>query len=99
MLNILIAKRTGSQWSAIRIIAHEVGHHIACSSDNAHRNEFYADYWSGWILQRLGATSRYPGRTDRIKMVRLGWAHANEGRMDDSFCDGPLRQEVLSSNR
>ena len=50
-------RRTGTDWSAIHVIAHEIGHHIAGFSDDLHRNELYADYWSGLILGRLGAPS------------------------------------------
>ena len=46
---------TGTEWSAIQVIAHEVGHHIAGFSEDRHRSELSADYWSGQILQRLGA--------------------------------------------
>lgn len=48
-------RRTGTDWSAIHVIAHEIGHHIAGFADDLHRNELYADYWSGQILGRLGA--------------------------------------------
>lgn len=48
-------RRTGTQWSAIQVIAHEVGHHIAGFSRDSHRSELNADYWSGQALQRLGS--------------------------------------------
>lgn len=48
-------RRTGTEWSAIHVIAHEIGHHIAGFSHDLHRNELYADYWSGLILGRLKA--------------------------------------------
>lgn len=44
-----------TQWGAIQVIAHELGHHIAGFSDDRHRAELNADYWSGQALQRLGA--------------------------------------------
>lgn len=44
-----------TEWGAIQVIAHETGHHIAGFSDNRHRNELNADYWSGQALQRLGS--------------------------------------------
>jgi len=47
---------TGTQWSAIQVIAHEVGHHIAGFMDDRHRGELSADYWSGQALQRLGSS-------------------------------------------
>ena len=45
----------GTQWAAIQVIAHEVGHHIAGFSHNRHQSELDADYWSGQTLQRLGS--------------------------------------------
>lgn len=45
-----------SDWAAIQVIAHEVGHFVAGFSSNRHVNETNADYWSGLILQRLGAS-------------------------------------------
>jgi hypothetical protein len=46
---------TGTQWSAIQVLAHELGHHIAGFVADSHRGELNADYWSGQALQRLGA--------------------------------------------
>jgi hypothetical protein len=48
-------RRSRTEWGAIQVIAHEVGHHIAGFSANRHRSELNADYWSGQSLQRLGA--------------------------------------------
>lgn len=45
----------GTEWGAIQVIAHEVGHHIAGFSDDRHRSELNADYWSGQACQRLGS--------------------------------------------
>jgi hypothetical protein len=44
-----------TEWGAIQVIAHEIGHHIAGFSANRHRSELNADYWSGQSLQRLGS--------------------------------------------
>jgi hypothetical protein len=46
---------SGTEWGAIQVIAHEIGHHIAGFSDDRHRAELNADYWSGQSLQRLGS--------------------------------------------
>lgn len=48
-------RQAGTQWGAIQVMAHEVGHHIAGFDSNRHRGELNADYWSGQALQRLGA--------------------------------------------
>ena len=53
-------RSTGSNWAPISIMAHEVGHHL-----NGHtldkrgsrpKIELEADYYSGFILQRMGAS-------------------------------------------
>jgi hypothetical protein len=46
----------GTEWGAIQVIAHEVGHHIAGFTATQHKNELNADYWSGQSLQRLGSS-------------------------------------------
>ena len=48
-------RQVGTQWAAIQVIAHEVGHHIAGFGPEPHRSELNADYWSGQALQRLGS--------------------------------------------
>jgi len=45
----------GTEWAAIQVLAHEVGHHIAGFISDRHRCELNADYWSGQVLQRLGS--------------------------------------------
>lgn len=49
-------RMVGTQWAAISVIAHEVGHHIAGFSADRHRSELNADYWSGQALMRLGSS-------------------------------------------
>jgi len=44
-----------TEWGAIQVISHEIGHHIAGFSPDRHRSELNADYWSGQSLQRLGS--------------------------------------------
>lgn len=53
-----VNKISGTQWAAISIIAHEIGHHIAGFSRRASQldSELDADYWSGYVLQKLGAS-------------------------------------------
>jgi hypothetical protein len=53
-----VDKVSGTQWAAIQVIAHEVGHHIAGFGPEPHKSELNADYWSGQALQRLGAALR-----------------------------------------
>jgi hypothetical protein len=53
-----VNKVTGTDWSAISILAHEIGHHIAGFSrrDSQLDAELDADYWSGYFLEKLGAS-------------------------------------------
>ncbi|MCI4644874.1 MAG: hypothetical protein MRY64_08845, partial [Hyphomonadaceae bacterium] len=53
-------QQTGSDWAPVSIMAHEIGHHLnAHTLDNKGsrpNRELEADYFSGFILQRMGAT-------------------------------------------
>lgn len=55
-----ISNNSGTDWAAISVLAHEIGHHILDHSLNNtgsnHKFELEADYWSGWALSKLGAT-------------------------------------------
>jgi hypothetical protein len=55
-----VRQATGSSWAPVSIMAHEIGHHL-----NGHtflpggsrpKIELEADYFSGFVLQRLGAS-------------------------------------------
>ena len=54
-----VKQRAAEDWSPISILAHEVGHHLAfhtAIAGNDHKFELEADYFSGFVLRRLGAT-------------------------------------------
>jgi hypothetical protein len=55
-----IRSSTGTEWAAISIMAHEVGHHLnghTLTSGGSRPNlELEADYFSGFVLQKLGAS-------------------------------------------
>jgi hypothetical protein len=58
-----VKRQTNSVWSAISIIAHEVGHHVngdvwlgSNKSSDRHLMELEADRFSGATLQKLGAS-------------------------------------------
>lgn len=55
---VKLNQRTGTEWSAISILAHEVGHHLHGFNGQSHELELGADYWSGFILQKLGASEK-----------------------------------------
>ena len=54
-----VRQRTVDDWSPVSILAHELGHHLAFHTAIAgsdHKFELEADYFSGFVLRRLGAT-------------------------------------------
>lgn len=54
-----LQRTVGSSWSNTSIMAHEIGHHLNGHLDpdyGNHKAELEADKYSGFILQRLGAT-------------------------------------------
>lgn len=54
-----LKERTAEQWALVSVLAHELGHHVAFHTEldgNDHKFELEADYFSGFVLRRLGAT-------------------------------------------
>ncbi len=50
---------TGNDWASVSVLAHEIGHHLnghTLAGGSSHSNELEADEFSGYIMQRLGAT-------------------------------------------
>lgn len=50
---------TGSDWASVSVLAHEIGHHLnghTLSGGSEPGRELEADEFSGYIMQRLGAT-------------------------------------------
>jgi hypothetical protein len=92
-----VKQKTGRYWSLISIMAHEVGHHLnfhtyaatSASSDQLQKDELEADYFSGHVLARLGASLdeslaairalsptgsfTHPARDARLQAIALGW--------------------------
>jgi hypothetical protein len=58
MFLVQVNKDSGTKWAAISILAHEVGHHIAGFNRRSTQleGELDADYWSGYALEKLGAS-------------------------------------------
>jgi hypothetical protein len=58
-INNLI-KTTGTEWAAISVLAHEVGHHLnghtVTGSGSQPTAELEADEFSGYVLRKMGAT-------------------------------------------
>lgn len=65
-------KSTGSVWAPMSIMAHEVGHHLnGHTLDNRGSRpsiELQADYYSGFVLQKMGATLDEA----RVAMEKIG---------------------------
>ena len=60
LLNML-NQISGTQWAAISVIAHEIGHHyynhLLKSKGSTPEQELQADYFSGYVMAKLGATA------------------------------------------
>lgn len=54
-----VKAKTAEHWTLVSILAHEVGHHLAFHTElegRYHEFELEADYFSGFVLRRLGAS-------------------------------------------
>jgi len=55
-----LKEETGSEWAATSIMAHEIGHHVRghalSNRGSTHPVEFEADYYSGIVLAKMGAS-------------------------------------------
>ncbi|HEU4901395.1 MAG TPA: M48 family metalloprotease [Flavisolibacter sp.] len=58
-INNLI-KTTGTEWAAISVLAHEIGHHLnghtVTATGSQPSKELEADEFSGYVLRKMGAT-------------------------------------------
>ena len=54
-----LSQKTNNHWAVISVLAHELGHHInldtAGKGGSTPPGELRADFFSGWIMRRLGA--------------------------------------------
>ncbi len=55
-----VRQQTGTKWAGVSIMAHEIGHHLnghTLSQEGSRPDkELEADYFSGFVLQKLGAS-------------------------------------------
>ena len=54
-----VKAKTAEHWTLVSILAHELGHHLAFHTElegRYHEFELEADYFSGFVLRRLGAS-------------------------------------------
>ncbi|WP_157558540.1 M48 family metalloprotease [Microscilla marina] len=52
--------QTGTKWASVSVLAHEVGHHyfdhVLDREGSTHSKELEADYFSGYVLAKMGAS-------------------------------------------
>ena len=55
-----LTQKAGTKWAAISVMAHEVGHHLnghtLSQGGSRPKIELEADYYSGFVLQKMGAS-------------------------------------------
>ena len=71
----LLTQATGTRWAAVSVLAHEIGHHLyPTTSGGLLATELEADQFSGYVLQKMGATLEEA----QAAMKVLGTEHATE---------------------
>ena len=66
---------TGTRWAAVSVLAHEIGHHLyPTTSGGSLATELEADQFSGYVLQKMGATLQEA----QAAMKVLGTRYATE---------------------
>jgi hypothetical protein len=86
-----VNQETGTEWAAISIIAHEVGHHISGFGryENPLEAELDADYWSGFVLQKLGASKQAAIKCMKKYGTNMNTeSHPNREARIDSILEG-----------
>ena len=55
-----LTKFTGTEWAAVSVLAHEIGHHLNTHTSNGKlipmSSELEADEFSGYVLRKMGAS-------------------------------------------
>ncbi len=68
-----LTRATGNRWAAVSVLAHEIGHHLyPTSSGRLLATELESDQFSGYVLQKMGATLE----DAQAAMKVLGTPHA-----------------------
>lgn len=85
-------------WNTVALFAHELGHHVAghtsTHNQSNHATELEADYFAGFIMNKLGAslsvaissasklyphdTESHPAASKRAVAYKKGWEHAQK---------------------
>lgn len=83
-----------SNWCAISILAHEIGHHyyghtVQKGQQDRHKNELSADYFSGLILARLGCSKESAAAAIRSMGTEKDTdSHPNKHKRIESITQG-----------
>ena len=81
-----------TDWSAYSVLAHEIGHHLAGHTEKSGRsnsgNELVADHFSGFILQRMGATLAQ-AESALLNLEKIGG-------ISDTFHHPPVHSRITS---
>lgn len=96
-----LVKTTGTDWAAISVLAHEIGHHLnghtVTRNGSQPAEELEADEFSGYVLRKLGATlpqaqaamktlaTAYATRTHPAQYDRLGSIEKGWNHADDQI--------------
>lgn len=97
-----VNRGAGTEWAAISILAHEIGHHIS-GLGRGRQGELDADYWSGYALYKLNASKEasikcimkygtdqdrnpHPNKHTRARNIKQGWEDAQNGIYDPNRC-------------
>jgi hypothetical protein len=51
-----ITRATGTDWAAVSVLAHEIGHHLWRNNGKLLATELEADEFSGYVLAKMGAS-------------------------------------------
>lgn len=103
-----LVKTTGTEWAAISVLAHEIGHHLNGHTVSARSSqpalELEADEFSGFVLRKMGATltqaqaamktlaSTRASRTHPGQYDRLASIERGWNHADDQLAGRPTRK-------
>jgi hypothetical protein len=78
-INNLI-KTTGTEWAAISVLAHEIGHHLnghtVTASGSQPEKELEADEFSGYVLRKMGASlAQAQAAMQTLAAARASYTH------------------------
>ena len=103
-----LVKTTGTEWAAISVLAHEIGHHLNGHTVSARSSqptlELEADEFSGYVLRKMGATlAQSQAAMKTLASVRASRTHPGQydrltsiekgwNHADDQLAGRPIRQ-------